>query len=140
EVKYVSEVLPAGTSARIPHEGEIVNGGAVFRGVTDPQRLALLSGAIVSRDRHVDDFGTDRPGANDNATGVAATLEAARLLSRYPSDATIVFAALSGEEQGLYGGEILARHAQAQGWRIEAVINNDMIGNIRGITGVVDNS
>lgn len=140
EVKYVSEVLPAGTSARIPHEVEIVNVVAVLRGVTDPQRVVLLSGDIDSRVSDVNDFESDSPGANDNATGVAATLEAARLLSRYPSDATIVFAALSGEEQGLYGGEILARHAQAQGWRIEAVINNDMIGNIRGITGVVDNS
>lgn len=140
EVRYVSEVLPAGTSARIPHDVEIVNVVAILRGESDPQRMVLLSGDIDSRVSDVNDFESESPGANDNATGVAAALEAARVLSRYPSDASIVFAALSGEEQGLYGGEILARYAQQQGWRIEAVINNDMIGNIEGITGVTDNS
>lgn len=140
EVRYVSEVLPAGASPRIPHEVEIVNVVAILRGGTDPERVVLLSGDIDSRVSDVNDFESESPGANDNATGVAATLEAARVLSRYPTDATIVLAALSGEEQGLYGGEILARYAQQQGWRIEAVINNDMIGNIEGITGVIDNS
>ncbi|MDQ3556226.1 MAG: M28 family peptidase, partial [Gemmatimonadota bacterium] len=80
------------------------------------------------------------PGANDNASGVAGTLEAARVLSRYQFDGSIVYAALSGEEQGLFGGAGLAAHAREQGWRIEGVINNDMIGNIEGITGVIDNT
>src|SRR5690606_38712820 len=100
--------LPGGTSARIPHDVEIVNVVAILRGESDPQRMVLLSGDIDSRVSDVNDFESESPGANDNATGVAATLEAARVLSRYPSDASIVFAALSGEEQGLYGGEILA--------------------------------
>ena len=140
EVRYISEVLPAGHSARIPHEVEVVNVVATLRGATDPKRVVMLTGDIDSRVTDVNDFESDSPGANDNATGVAATLEAARVLSRYPTDGSIVFAALSGEEQGLNGGEILARHAHENGWRIEAVINNDMIGNIRGITGVVENT
>lgn len=140
EVRYVSEVLPEGYSPRIPHEVEIVNVVAILRGATDPDRVVMLTGDIDSRVTDVNDFESDSPGANDNATGVAATLEAARLLTRYPTDGSIVFAALSGEEQGLNGGEILARYARERGWRIEAVINNDMIGNTRGITGVVENT
>lgn len=140
EVRYISEVLPAGYSARIPHEVEVVNVVAILRGATDPDRVVMLTGDIDSRVTDVNDSESDSPGANDNATGVAATLEAARVLSRYPTDGSIVFAALSGEEQGLNGGEILARHALEHGWRVEAVINNDMIGNIRGITGVTDNT
>jgi len=82
----------------------------------------------------------DSPGANDNASGTAGTLEAARVLSKHRFGASIVYAALSGEEQGLFGGKILAAKAQQDGWRIEAVLNNDMIGNIQGITGVTDNT
>ncbi|HEX6923973.1 MAG TPA: M20/M25/M40 family metallo-hydrolase [Longimicrobiaceae bacterium] len=140
EVRYVSEVVSAGTSNRIPRDVEIVNVVAMLRGRSDPSRVVLLTGDIDSRVSDVNDARSDSPGANDNASGVAALLEAARVLSRYPADATIAFAALSGEEQGLYGGEILARHARQEGWRIEAVINNDMIGNIAGITGVIDNT
>lgn len=140
EVQYVSDIVPAGTSERIPHDVNVVNVVALLRGSTDPQRVVLLSGDIDSRVSDVNDFTSESPGANDNATGIAATLEAARVLSRYPTDATIAFVAVAGEEQGLYGGEIVAEHARTQGWRIEAVINNDMIGNIRGITGVIDNT
>jgi Zn-dependent M28 family amino/carboxypeptidase len=100
----------------------------------------LLSGDIDSRVSDVMDATSESPGANDNASGIAATLEAARVLTRYQPDASIVYAALSGEEQGLFGGAILARVAREQGWRLEAVINNDMVGNISGIDGVVENT
>lgn len=80
------------------------------------------------------------PGANDNASGVAGTLEAARVLSKYQFNGSIVYAALAGEEQGLFGGRIMAEQALADGWFIEAVLNNDMIGNIEGINGVIDNT
>jgi len=82
----------------------------------------------------------DSPGANDNASGLAGVLEAARVLSRREFPGTIVYAALAGEEQGLFGGKILAEHALEEGWRVKAVLNNDMIGNIAGIDGVIDNS
>ena len=125
---------------RIPNETEIVNVIAVQRGTSDPNRYVVMSGDIDSRVTDVMDFKSDSPGANDNASGVAGTLEAARVLSRYKFPGSIVYAALSGEEQGLFGGKIMAEQAKADGWRIQAVLNNDMIGNIRGIDGVIDNT
>ena len=140
DVQYVSEVIPGGTHPRIPQDVNIVNVIAIQRGTTDPNRFVMMSGDIDSRVSDALDFTSDSPGANDNASGVAGTLEAARALSRYQFDGSIIYAALSGEEQGLFGGEILARHAQEEGWNLEGVINNDMIGNIEGITGVVNNT
>jgi hypothetical protein len=83
---------------------------------------------------------SDAPGANDDASGVAALIEAARLLSKQDNDATLVFAALSGEEQGLYGGKVLADYAVAHGWQVEADLNNDIVGNSHGQNGVIDNT
>jgi hypothetical protein len=140
EVRYVSEVVRGDTATRIKDDVNVVNVVAIQRGRTDPGRAVLLSGDIDSRVTDVLDAKSESPGANDNATGTAATLEAARVLTRHRPDATIVYAALSGEEQGLFGGDILARWAKQQGLRLDAVINNDMIGNIRGITGVIDNT
>jgi hypothetical protein len=140
EVGYVSEVLPAGAHPRIPVEVEIVNVVAVQRGTGDPLRRVVVQGHYDSRATDVLDAVSDAPGANDNASGTAAVLEVARLLSRHTFDATLVYAALAGEEQGLLGGEILAEHALREGWRIEGVLNNDIIGNSRGITGLVDNT
>jgi Zn-dependent M28 family amino/carboxypeptidase len=80
------------------------------------------------------------PGANDNASGMAGTIEAARVLSQYQFNGSIVYLGLSGEEQGLLGGATVARHARENGWNIEAVLNNDMIGNVEGISGVIDNT
>src|SRR3546814_1515012 len=97
-----------------------------------------MSGDIDSRVSDVMDFTSDSPGANDNASGVAGTLEAARILSQHRFPGTIVYAALSDEEQGLFGGKIVAAKARAEGWRIEAMLNNDMIGNITGLHGMVD--
>jgi hypothetical protein len=140
EVTYISEVLPAGRHPRIPQEVNIANVVAIQRGQADPERYIVVQGHYDSRATDVLDAVSDAPGANDNASGTAAVLEVARLLSRYRFDATIVYAALSGEEQGLLGGEILAEHARREGWRIEGVLNNDIIGNSRGITGLVDNT
>ena len=125
---------------RIPGPTEVVSILAIQRGTSDPGRYVIMSGDIDSRVSDVMDFSSDSPGANDNASGIAGTLEAARVLSRYRFPATIVYAALSGEEQGLFGGKMVAELATREGWRIEAVLNNDMIGNIAGINGVVDNT
>ena len=99
-----------------------------------------MSGDIDSRVSDVMNSTSISPGANDNASGVAGTLEAARVLSKYKFNGSIVYAALAGEEQGLFGGKILAEQAQKDGWRIKAVLNNDMIGNIEGIDGVINNT
>jgi len=125
---------------RMPDSTVVVNVIAVQRGTTDPDRYVIMSGDIDSRASDGSDAVTDAPGANDNASGMAGVLEAARVLSRYEFPATIVYVGLSGEEQGLFGGQKMAAEALAAGWRIEAVLNNDMIGNIQGQSGVVDNT
>ena len=125
---------------RIPDPTEVVSILAIQRGTSDPNRYVIMSGDIDSRVSDVMDATSDSPGANDNASGIAGTLEAARVLSRHRFPATIVYAALSGEEQGLYGGQMVAELAKKEGWRIEAMLNDDMIGNISGLNGVVDNT
>lgn len=138
EVQYVSGTVSG--EERIPDPVEVVSVIAIQRGGSDPGRYVVMSGDIDSRVSDVMDSTSDSPGANDNASGVAGTLEAARVLSKHEFNGSIVYAALAGEEQGLFGGKILAEHARKLGWRIEAVLNNDMIGNIEGVNGVIDNT
>ncbi len=138
EVYTQSEVFSG--EQRIPNPTEIVNVIAILKGQSDTNRYVLMSGDIDSRVSDPLDGEGNSPGANDNASGLAATLEAARVLSRYQFAANIVFAGLSGEEQGLFGGKMLAAQAKADGWHIEGILNNDMIGNIAGINGVVNNT
>ncbi|MGM0460062.1 MAG: M28 family metallopeptidase [Bacteroidota bacterium] len=138
EVFYVSGTV--GGENRIPDPVEIVNVVAVQRGTGDPDRVVMMTGDIDSRASDVMDGEIDAPGANDNASGMAGAIEAARVLSNHEFSGTIVYAGLSGEEQGLFGGEILAEYAQENNWRIKAVLNNDMIGNIEGINGVINNT
>lgn len=138
EVYYQSATISG--EKRIPDATEVVSVIAIQRGITDPGRYVIMSGDIDSRVSDVMDATSDSPGANDNASGVAGTIEAARVLSQYRFNGSIVYAALSGEEQGLFGGKIMAEQAQKDGWRIKAVLNNDMIGNIEGINGVINNT
>ena len=125
---------------RIPNPVEVVNIVAIQRGATEPNRMVIMSGDIDSRVSDVMDFTSDSPGANDNASGVAGVIEAARVLSKYKFNGSVVYAALSGEEQGLFGGKILTAYAQKHDWQVHGVLNNDMIGNITGINGVTDNT
>lgn len=138
EVFYVSDII-SGT-ARIPDPVEVVNVVAIQRGSQEPNRFVVMSGDIDTRVSDIMNFTDDSPGANDNATGMAGTMEAARVLTQYTFPSSIIYTGLSGEEQGLNGGAILAAYAREQGWDIKAVINNDMIGNIRGINGVINNT
>ncbi|MDA8621886.1 M28 family metallopeptidase [Psychrosphaera sp.] len=138
DVFYQSRVLKG--QKRIPNATDIVSVIAIQKGTTDPSRYVLMSGDIDSRVTDVMDFTSDAPGANDNASGVAGTLEAARVLTKHKFNGSIVYAALAGEEQGLFGGRILADYAKEQNWRLKAVLNNDMIGNIEGINGVINNT
>jgi len=125
---------------RIPNPVEVVNIVAIQRGISEPNRMVMMSGDIDSRVSDVMDFTSDSPGANDNASGVAGVIEAARVLSKYKFNGSVVYAALSGEEQGLFGGKILTAYAQKHNWQVHGVLNNDMIGNITGINGVTDNT
>ena len=125
---------------RVPTPAVVQDVIAIQRGTTDPGRVVIISGHIDSRISDPLDATHDAPGANDDASGVAAVLEAARILSAHGFPATIVYSINSGEEQGLYGGQVLADYAQVQGWRVEAVLNNDIIGGTHGLDGrVVDN-
>jgi Zn-dependent M28 family amino/carboxypeptidase len=139
EVSFQRGLVREGESPRIPVDTWVVNVVAVLPGTVHPDRYVVMSGDIDSRVTDVNDALSDSPGANDNASGMAGALEAARVLSRYRFGKSIVFAGLSGEEQGLFGGRHMAEEAGRAGWRIEGVLNNDMIGNIRGIDGVIDN-
>jgi len=138
EVFTVGDVISG--ERRIPEPTDVVNVVAIQRGTLDPDRMVLMAGDIDSRVSDPLDGTSDSPGANDNASGLAGTIEAARVLSKYRFAGTIAYVGLSGEEQGLFGGKILVERALANGWRIKAVLNNDMIGNITGIDGVTDNS
>ena len=138
EVIYVRHMVTG--EKRIPKPVEVVSVVAIQRGSIDPKRVVMMTGDIDSRVSDVMDYESESPGANDNATGVAGALEAARILSRHKFAGTIVYAALSGEEQGLFGGDELAKYAKNNDWRVEGVLNNDMIGNIEGIGGIINNT
>jgi hypothetical protein len=137
------EVMMIGDSIsgtyRIPDPTEIVSVIAIQRGKHTPNRMVMMSGDIVSRITDPLNSTDLSPGANDNASGMAGVIEIARMLTKYEFSGTVVYAALAGEEQGLFGGQIVAAHATENGWNIDAVLNNDMIGNIAGINGVINN-
>ena len=104
----------------------------------DPDRVVIVGGHIDSRVTDIMNATSDAPGANDDASGVALVLEAARLLSKRRFDATIVYVAFSAEEQGLWGAELLADTAKQRGWQVSAMLNNDIVGNSIGQGGVRD--
>ena len=99
-----------------------------------------MSGDIDSRVSDANNFESDSPGANDNASGMAGTIEASRVLSKYKFENSIIYVGLSGEEQGLFGGKGLAAYAKEKGWEIIGIFNNDMIGNIKGVDGIISNT
>jgi Zn-dependent M28 family amino/carboxypeptidase len=125
---------------RIPNPTLVENVVAIQRGTERPNQVVIITGHIDSRVSDVMNATAPSPGANDDGSGTAAVIEAARVLSRHRFPATIVYAALSGEEQGLFGGRILADYAKAQGWEVIANLNNDIIGNSCGSDGLCDDA
>ncbi len=140
EVSFHHGLAKAADYSRIPIDTRVVNVLAIKRGTRYPNRYIIMSGDIDSRASDASDGISDAPGANDNASGMAGVIEAARVLSQYNFPTSIIFLGLSGEEQGLIGGKFLAEDAKKDGWDIVGIINNDMIGNIEGLDGVIDNS
>ncbi|HWU73868.1 MAG TPA: M28 family metallopeptidase [Sphingomonas sp.] len=126
------------TGQRAPNGVNIVDVLGVQKG-SDPNRVIIIGGHIDSIVGDVMDAKADAPGANDDASGVAVVLEAARILSKRKFRATIVYAVFSGEEQGLWGGKLLADTARERGWKVGAMLNNDIVGNSIGQGGVVAN-
>jgi len=130
----VANIARGFTGPRAPNGVNIVD-VLGFQAGRDPKRVLIVMGHIDNRVSDAMNATSDAPGANDDASGVALVLEAARILSREKFDATIVYAALSGEEQGLYGGQLLAETAKERGWTVTAVLNNDIVGNTLGQNG-----
>ncbi len=138
-VFYQKDFVKAEGNDRVPQDTWIVNIAAVQKGTKYPNRYIIMSGDIDSRNSDGSNFTKDAPGANDNASGMAGAIEAARVLSKYKFESSIVYLGLSGEEQGLFGGKGFAEYAKKNGWEIIGVLNNDMIGNIKGVDGVISN-
>ena len=139
EVFYQRSLVPAEGNRRFDKDTWVVNVVAIQRGVDYPNNYVIMSGDIDSRISDPLNGKDDSPGANDNASGMAGTMEAARLLTKYKFKNSIVYTGLSGEEQGLFGGKHMAKVAKEEKWNIIGILNNDMIGNIKGIDGVIDN-
>jgi hypothetical protein len=138
-VSYQKDYVTTNDGERIPKDTWIVNVVAIQKGTKYSNRYIIMTGDIDSRNSDTMDFTTDAPGANDNATGMAGTIEAARVLSKYQFENSIIYLGLAGEEQGLFGGKGFAEFAKKNNWEIIGVFNNDMIGNIEGVDGVIDN-
>jgi hypothetical protein len=122
-----------GPADRIPSPVEITNVYAVLKG-TDAEsakRIVLVTGHYDSRNSDTLDVAGAAPGANDDASGTAVSLECARVLTKMKFPATIIFLTVAGEEQGLNGSRHFAQMAKAAGWNIEAVLNNDIVGGDR---------
>lgn len=127
-------------TARIPTPTVITNVVATLRG-TQPEsenRIYVVSGHYDSMCGSPTDGKCDAPGANDDASGTAAVLEMARVMAKYKFDATIVFMAVAGEEQGLLGSTYFAEQAKQKGASVEAMFTNDIVGNTLGGNGVRD--
>tara|TARA_R110002074_G_scaffold216724_2_gene387057 strand:+ start:93012 stop:94340 length:1329 start_codon:yes stop_codon:yes gene_type:complete len=139
EVFFQKDLVKAGENNRITKDVWIVNVVAVQKGTKYPNRYIIMSGDIDSRISDPNNYTDDAPGANDNASGMAGTLEAARVLSNYTFENSIIYLGLSGEEQGLFGGKGFAEYAKQNGMEIIGIFNNDMIGNTTGVDGVESN-
>lgn len=127
---------------RIDQPTLLGNAVAVLKG-TDPndKRVYVVSGHLDSRVTDVMNRTSNAPGANDDGSGVAGVMEAARIMSRYKFPATIIFVAVSGEEQSLLGSGFMAATAKKEGWNVDAMLNNDMIGsNNSSETQIIDNT
>ncbi|MEO6248806.1 MAG: M28 family peptidase [Sphingomicrobium sp.] len=125
---------------RVPKPIRLTDVIAIQRGTERPNDVVIITGHIDSRVSDILNADSFEPGANDDGSGSAAVLEAARVLSKHRFPGTIVYALLSGEEQGLYGGKLLVDYARAQGWNVVANLNNDIVGNVCGSDGTCDST
>ena len=115
---------------RIPEPTNLTNVIATLRGTTNPERVYVVSGHYDSMCSSPTDGKCDAPGANDDASGTAAVVEMARVMSKRKFEATIVFMAVAGEEQGLLGAAYFAEQAKQKGMNIEAMFTNDIVGGV----------
>ncbi|MEU0551023.1 M20/M25/M40 family metallo-hydrolase [Micromonospora sp. NPDC005979] len=125
-------------ASRIPTATRITNVVATLRGATSPNRTYVVTGHYDSRVTDVMDAASDAPGADDDASGVAVVLELARLMATRPTAATIVFAAVAAEEQGLYGSAYLAAQLKAAGVDVQGMFSDDIVGSSTADDGARD--
>jgi hypothetical protein len=136
-VEDQSFVVPAG-SPRIPVDTEVHNVIATLHGDVDDGRTYVVSGHYDSRVVNVLDFTSDAPGADDDASGVAVSMELARVMAAHRPRATIKFVAVAGEEQNLYGSTFLANQLKADGVDVQGMLNNDIVGSSTADDGTRD--
>ena len=123
---------------RVPEPTNLTNVFAVLKGTSDPDRVYVVSGHYDSMCTSPTDAKCDAPGANDDASGTAAVIEMARVLSKRKFDATIIFMAVPGEEQGLLGSTYFAEQAKQNKMNIEAMFTNDIIGGVTSYKNATD--
>ncbi len=136
-VMFHETVVPP--SGRVPSPTAVVNVVATLRSRTFPDRLLVIGGHYDSRAGNPMDSTSDAPGANDDGSGTAVVMELARIMAPHEFDATIVFIAFAGEEQGLLGAAAWAETASQQQWKVEAMLNNDIVGSSMGGDGLKEN-
>jgi hypothetical protein len=125
-------------ASRIPTATTITNVVATLRGSSSPDRVYVVSGHYDSRVTDVMNFTSDAPGADDDASGVAVSMELARVMATHRPEATIVFAAVAGEEQGLYGSTHLAEQLKQAGKDVQGMFTNDIVGSSTADDGARD--
>jgi len=141
-IAYVDTTTIPADGRRVDVATNLGNAMAILKG-TDPNddRIYVISGHLDSRVTDVMNRTADAPGANDDGSGVAAVMECARIMSKHSFPATIIFVAVSGEEQSLLGSTFLANEAKSKNWNIDAMLNNDIMGsNNSNETNIIDNT
>lgn len=137
----IEEFVTPGDGRRIVADSKVANVIATLKGSNPAdKRIVVVSGHLDSRNRDVMDFEGAAPGANDDGSGVAVVMELARVLAQKEFSSTILFVAFTGEEQGLKGATYLANKAKSEGWQIEAVLNNDIVGNSNSSETLISNN
>ncbi|MEO6902400.1 MAG: M28 family metallopeptidase [Bacteroidia bacterium] len=139
---YLDTITYKADGKRVDVDISLANAVAVLKGTDkNDKRIFIISGHLDSRVTDIMNRKSDAPGANDDGSGVAAVLESARIMSKHPFPATVIFVAVSGEEQGLLGATFMADKAKKENWDIEAVLNNDIVGsNNSSGTNIIDNT
>lgn len=128
----------ATTSGSIPHDTVISNVIATLKGSVEPNRVYVVSGHYDSRVTDILNFSDDAPGADDDASGVAVSMELARIMATHKPAATIIFAAVAGEEQDLFGSNFLATTLKKNGSDVQGMLDNDIVGASVADDGTVD--
>lgn len=139
---YLDTITFKSDGKRVDQPTLLGNAVAVLKGTdANDKRVYVVSGHLDSRVTDVMNRTSDAPGANDDGSGLAGVIEAARIMSQYKFPATIIFVAVSGEEQSLLGSGFMAAKAKKEGWNVDAMLNNDMIGsNNSSETQIIDNT